>query len=59
MKKIFYLSLMILLFVLVSGIIYLSVLVVLVRNGIIPLRDVVRVTDIFMSSRAYLIVGLL
>jgi hypothetical protein len=58
MKKMLYLSLMMLLFVIISGMIYLSLLVVLVRNGIIPIQDVVRVTDILMSSRAYIIVGL-
>jgi hypothetical protein len=58
MKKASYLSLMMLLFVIISGMIYLSLLVVLVRNGIIPIQDVVRVTDILMSSRAYIIVGL-
>jgi hypothetical protein len=59
MKKAFYLSLMMFLFVLISGIIYLSVLVVLVRNDIILLQDIVRITDILMSSKAYFIVGLI
>lgn len=59
MKRIFYLLLMMFLFVIISGMIYLASLVVLVRHGIIPLEDVVRITDILMSSKAYFIVGLI
>jgi hypothetical protein len=45
------------LFVIITGMIYLSAIVVLVRNGIIPLRDVVRITDILMSQQIYLLVA--
>jgi hypothetical protein len=59
MKRIFYLFLMMLLFMIISGMIYLASLVVLVRYGIIPLQDIVWITDILMSSKAYFFVGLI
>lgn len=57
MKRIFYLFLMMLFFVIASGMIYLSALVVVVRNHLIPLHNLIAVTDILMSPEVYFLVG--
>lgn len=56
MKRFFYLFLMMSLFVIAAGMVYLSILVVLVRNGIIPLQNLIAITNILMSVQVYFLV---
>lgn len=47
---------MMILFIIIAGMIYICTLVILVRNGIIPLQNLIAITDILMSDQAYFLV---
>ena len=59
MKRTFYISLMIVFFVLISFFVYFSCLIVLVRHGIIPIYYIDWFLGMMMSRISYIGVGLI